>query len=484
MLSESIFQTMTTSMMMGDSTIVQDAFTSAGEIEGIEYLDIIKSKAVLEVYGDGEQFTTDRLIRDVLEKKIMKIIETDENGHHTIRMLKPMIAEKRCLNCHYNAEVGYVLGAMDLIISLDKNDASIQATNTTLIISLVIISIIVSIVAAIFFMTEIFTPLRNLKDRISELESGDKDLTKRLEYQEGNEFGDAANEINKFITVIQDTIVKIKGLGYENSEIATVIEKASHIIKESTFQEQDIVKDTVAKGNSIKELLIHTLHTTEHTQQTVKEASIELDIARESLNVLSDKVGSFVIIESELSNELTGLKENANQVKDVLSIIKEIAEQTNLLALNAAIEAARAGEHGRGFAVVADEVRKLADRTQKGLTEIDMSVGTIVQSINDISDKMDTNVENIKVLTDISNDVELKIGDTYNAITTSTEVAHEAMEDNIKISKDIQEIIDDILKIDTLSTANGTSAKSIEDDVGKLVAIAHNLQETIDEFKS
>ena len=305
-----------------------------------------------------------------------------------------------------------------------------------------------------------------------------------MKYQTGNEFGDAANEINKFIQVIQDTIIKIKELGYENSEIALVIEQASHVIKVSTFQEQNIVKNTVAKGLSIKELLIHTLHTTKQTQQTVQEASIELDIAKKSLNILGDKVGSFVIIESELSNELTGLKENANQVNDVLSIIKEIAEQTNLLALNAAIEAARAGKHGRGFAVVADEVRKLAERTQKSLIEIDISVGTIVQSINDISDKMDMNVENIKVLTDISNDVELKIENTHKAITTSTEIAHEAMEDNTKISKDIQEMIDDILQIDTLSTANGTSAKNIEDDVAKLVAIAHNLQNTIDEFKS
>jgi len=275
MLSQSIFQTMTTSMMLGDAKLVEETLKRAQDINGINSLHIYKSKAVQETYAPNEKYTADALIRNILENKATKIIETDENNMHTIRMLQPMIAEKKCLSCHYNAKVGYVLGAIDLVISLDEIDQDIDSTNMTLIITLIIAAIIFGIFASIFFTREIFTPIKNLKERIASLVGGDKDLTKRVHHKNQDEFGQTANEVNAFIEMVQSTVNSVKTLGEQNSSIAREIEKSSHVIRKSTEQEQGIVKETTEKSESIKTLLEKNLDASIKTQKNVERANEE-----------------------------------------------------------------------------------------------------------------------------------------------------------------------------------------------------------------
>ena len=484
MLSESIFQTMTTSMMLGDPDAITFAYEQAKAIDGIAHLQIAKSKEVIEVFAPNERFTDDPLIRDVLITKTSKIIESNDKTDHIIRMIKPVIAEDRCLACHYNTSIGDVLGAVDLTISLNESDAKIESTELKLVIALLIFSVIFTLGAGLFFNSQIFTPLLTLKDRVADLVSGDKDLTKRLNDSNQNEFGDTAKEVNQFIQMIQTTVNDIKELGIQNSKIAIEIERSSHIIRKGTKQEILIVNATTAKSNSIVHLLEQSVATTQETQEKALHANQELGNARTTLATLSYEVDKFVETENELSHRLLGLRSDADQVKHVLEIIKDIADQTNLLALNAAIEAARAGEQGRGFAVVADEVRKLAERTQKSLTEIDISVSTIVQSINDVSDKMSENAKNIINLTEVSQEVETRIISTSEAIESTSTIANQSRKDNEEMSTQLQSIIQDIKTIENLSKDNGLSVENIEDDLKLLVQVASSLQATIDEFKS
>jgi len=134
------------------------------------------------------------------------------------------------------------------------------------------------------------------------------------------------------------------------------------------------------------------------------------------INTTVDRIQSVANKEHELADNLQTLAGNAQETKQILITIGDIADQTNLLALNAAIEAARAGEHGRGFAVVADEVRKLAERTQKSLAETGATINILIQAINDNSDSLNRNMNEMMDLTQYVGNVDNKMGELLVAM--------------------------------------------------------------------
>jgi methyl-accepting chemotaxis protein len=483
MLSNSIFQTLSQSMLAGDPNVVNEAITHAQEIEGVSHLDVQKSKQVIELFGLNEKFSDDPMIQDIFKTKKPEVIESNDNGH-SIRLLQPLIAQERCLSCHTNIQIGEVLGVMDLVVSLEKNDVEIEDTKFILLITLTLTIVAFVVILSIFFGKEILQPLEELKKRINELVKGDKDLTKRLEITKKDEFAEAAIEVNHFVAMVQDTVNQVKILGSQNSKIASTITEATHSISKGVEQERFIVQETTEKSIFIKEILSQSISISEQTQKNVINANSELIMAKHVLSKLVVEVDGYIKAEQEMSSQLVSLRRDADEVKNVLEVIKDIADQTNLLALNAAIEAARAGEHGRGFAVVADEVRKLAERTQRSLSEIEININTIVQSINDVSDKMSNNARDMVQLTHISNEVEEKITLTSLEMERSVAVAKHSYNDSLEVVRHIEWIIDRISNINHVSESNKKSVALIESDSDMLLKVAQSLQSRINEFKS
>ena len=220
------------------------------------------------------------------------------------------------------------------------------------------------------------------------------------------------------------------------------------------------------------------------SKNDIIKANDNLHDARNEVIELTTTIQHTADVEIELANQMESLSVEASQVKDILNVISEIADQTNLLALNAAIEAARAGEHGRGFAVVADEVRKLAERTQKSLSEINATIGVIVQSIMDVSQQMNNNSEDVQRLSETAMHVENNINESVNIVNAAAIASDESVRQFEDTASNIGGIANSIIEINEISADNARSVEEIAAAAEHLHTMTDILYSKLQTFKT
>ena len=257
---------------------------------------------------------------------------------------------------------------IDKISATMQNDANANTTN--FIVIAVVVLIISLIVAMLYSKFSITKPLNELILRATNLSSGDGDLTRKLEVVGKDEIAKASEAINNFIEKVRVLIAQAKDISNENSSIANELSSTSVQTGRGVENSSKIVQNAGKDCAEIQSYMKDSIEVAKGGKDDLQKALTYIDETLNTISNLSSEIAQTSDIENQMAGKIEQLSRDAEQVKSVLVVINDIADQTNLLALNAAIEAARAGEHGRGFAVVADEVRKLAERTQKSLTEI------------------------------------------------------------------------------------------------------------------
>ncbi|WP_230390371.1 methyl-accepting chemotaxis protein [Reinekea sp. G2M2-21] len=368
---------------------------------------------------------------------------------------------------------------------MPKKEIFAAATNmayTTIIVSLILVLLFVF--AGAYIARRIVTPINQVKDNLRTIAEGEGDLTTRIQVRSSDETGELAQWFNQFIESTQTLIlaIKDKALSMEGVSANTNI-KANDMTVSANQQLasiDQIVTATTQMSAAANEVATNSVDTASISDQglgATKEGKSIIIRSSQSVEHLGNSIDASNKVIQQLAQE-------TDNITNILSTIQQIAEQTNLLALNAAIEAARAGEQGRGFAVVADEVRNLAKRTQDSTEEISAILGKLVDRTQSVSQTMAKSSEESQTAVSLSAEVLNafeEIEAVVERIRDMTTQTASATEEQHLVTKDINQNLVNINESANQVSAHSDEVKMLSDQQAEL---SHELTALVSRFRT
>ncbi|MBE0494780.1 MAG: HAMP domain-containing protein [Campylobacterales bacterium] len=483
MLGKSVFQTVRGAMNFGDPATIQAAIDDVAQIEGITSIVIHKSQDVIDAFGLNAVVSTDPMIEKQFVSPEKFNLELDDEKGHFLRLIQPMVAQEDCLACHASSKQGDVLGVMDMTYSFALVDADISKRSTKFILIFILFLAAITLALVVALREIIGKPLKELLVRSSDLASGDGDLTARVVVKSEDEIGQVGQCVNVFIEKIHRTVTETQGVARSvGSTSALLNQNASGLLQSAKTQNAQVQESYELTQKVEQELDISEELAIKTAEDNMASYEVLSDMAT-SLEEVVNHIATSSAKEQEMAHKIGSVVTQTEQIKGVLGMIKDIADQTNLLALNAAIEAARAGEQGRGFAVVADEVRKLAERTQKSLAEIDVTIGVIVQGVMDLSDNMQHNAQQIESIATNANSVMDKASQTKDRTHGSITVSKKSSQKAVEIARMTKVLMEKMHATMQASQDNEHVAKALLEISKELNAVSATLEKDLSSFK-
>lgn len=359
----------------------------------------------------------------------------------------------------------------DIDAVVEDNKKEIDEVIYDFITKLIIVALVIIIIGAIFTILfakkTILDPVQNLTKFISNIENEQGVISFAKDTNVTNNKKDEVNimtiSLNEVLDKMSKSVARTKSLIDQNQDITKTLKTTSSNLTTNIQKELEGVEILDESIVDVKESVATTAKKAQLTYDNLQETQKNMDELVQNISKLVQKINEDAKKQEEASVNMQTLTEQATQIASILQIIQDIAEQTNLLALNAAIEAARAGEHGRGFAVVADEVRSLAERTQKSLSEINATVNLITQSVHSNTELISGVTKDMQDVSDEIDSVNEQISNSKDILHTSVLLSTEVLELNKNIDGQIQIVSKKSQDIKALSTSNKTMGNELND---------------------
>lgn len=403
----------------------------------IKDLHVARGEAVNKLFGPD---TKSKRELDALEKQVMETgkpymaVESKDNNAY-LRVINPTKASrnylgKDCILCHQVPE-GTVLGVVSMKVSLDSVEA--QVSSFQLKIAGAALAAVGLLLVIIYILTRHFVtaPLDELRSGLSDIARGEGDLTRRLPVRGKDEVGQAAIVFNEMMDNFNHLVRQVRDSASQVSARVASLSESADRVTQASIQQNERSEGAAAAVEQLANSISSIAQSAEHVQHQSQESLARATEGSRNLKVLLEEMDVVERAVREMAESVNNFVHNTEAITQMTREVKDIAEQTNLLALNAAIEAARAGEQGRGFAVVADEVRKLAEKSARSASEIDAITASLSsqsvavrRSIEEGLDHLESSqsaVATVSQVLEATNGSVTEVGHGLDAIATATE---------------------------------------------------------------
>ncbi len=457
---------------------------------GIKKFKLIRGEPVDKEFGQGmsiENPTSD-FDREILKSHKIITKTFTKDGKEYLKIGVPFIARKKtkrgidCLICH-TVPNGTINGGVSLVYSMKNSERYSGIFMRNMVIFSVIIIIIM--VLGVYYLLKFVLkkPVQKLIEKLEHIAKGDLTVDLNIGIDNKNEIGILAHHINMLVNSFKNNIHKIIDvsiqLGSQSEELSSTSNEFEKSTGDMRYKASGITESIKQMSIAIIEVAKNSNSSAEKAEQTERV----VESGTKSVQGVAEEMKNIEKAVVKVSDTITELGSSSEKIGEIIGVINDIADQTNLLALNAAIEAARAGEQGRGFAVVADEVRKLAERTTKATKEIESMILSIQKSTEDAVKSMQGTKENVSKGTEVAQKSAEAISNINYLMARLKEMITQiaaASEEQSQTSEEISHSSEEIIKSQD-NVASGS--KQVAVSAAELAHLASELVKTVNVFK-